>query len=564
MTFKSKRDLIAVETDGFSVLSLVMEMKSGKAKARDLVETTGPGFSRALENGCRHLRTRVPKLPRRAILVAHDVFPAVLELPVDPASPRSHFEMTELVRWEIEPYFSQAVTGYPIGTILVGKGWMSLEQFAMVLERSKHSQHTSTGTLREGGKLPSRFGEIAIQLGFVDRRQLQEGLELQEHLRAMGDNFVCGWMPVRSQQEAGPWKWLVCAINSSRRESYRKAFEACGLELESIYPLFGTNASSRHGKAGKQASLINVQKGALAHVELSGSSIEALTVHYHSHPAMDATKCLDFADLQNKEEVWIAGRSPEMKEIKSGLAGRISGQVEYLKTQLQQKGVSRVARGFLAGVTDAVTHAMGAAAEGSCVCVPVRDPAPPLVRRPVTWWAAAAVALLLSVGFSEYYFYSHERQKTTELTQLQGKLQRQKNEVEAIKKHNRTISALEEKLVAMRSEQEGVARKRVALERFLRSRTEYPAEVLTALGKSAGSDVSVERVVDHSDGTLEIDVWSLTEESLQRFAHAVIGELRDWQLLEAKSSVIPKIGQYELPGFALALLLESSKEGRKP
>ena len=563
-SLKRQREFVAVETDGFSVLSTVMRMEAGNAKALAFVETREKEFSNALSSGVQQLRATLSKLPRKALLVAPDLFPAIIELPVDPAQPRRHAEMQEIVRWEIEPYFSQVVAGYPIGTILVGNGLMKAEQVSEVLANMATRKDSWSATKNQPAGSRS-FGEIAVELGFVDRAQVKEALDLQARMRAPGEDYACGWTSVSSEQSAGQWRWLACAIDAKRREGYRRAFDSAGLELQRIYPLFGTSASSMNGKSVQQASILDIHRGALGHVELSpDATIESLSVHYHTQPTLDANKCIELARLEDKEQVWLSGRSRSIKELADELSSQLSGKVECVRQRFEHNGAAKFVPGFLGGVAGAVADAVGATSGGRSVCVEMRDPGPPLAKRPRLWWAAVIGVLLLAVGTLESRFYFQRETKGRDLLNLQAGLRLSEDNIRAIEEHNAAIEALRKKLDTAQNEHLKAGREKASLETAINAREGFPLAVLNALANSVNDAVHVERAAEHPDGTLEIDAWSLTEEALQRFAHSVLGELRDWQLVEKKSSVIPQVGRFELPGFALELELESPKSMGAP
>lgn len=554
-SLKRHRELVAVETDGFSVLCTVMRVDGSRTKAVAVAETHDREFSVALSQGLSRLRAQIGKLPRKAVLVTSDAFPAVLELPVDPRQPRSHDEMAELVRWEIEPYLSQVLGAYPLGTILASKGWMSPEQVSRVLAAARESSEPSLTNV--GGTAQQRFGELAVSLGFVERRQIDEALDIQGRIRTTSDQLVCGWTPLDSESGTAPWKWLVCAMDSTRREAYRAAFEAAGLDLDRVYPLFGTSVSSLNGSLAHRASVIDVYKGALGHVELSNSRIESLAVHYHSHPALDADTCLQLAELAGKEEVWISGRSRSLREFEGELSERVPGQVRCVRSRIEQRGAAKAASGFLGAISGAVADAVEMAPRGRSVFVRMRDPAPPVSRRPALWWIAAVCLFVLALGPLEYYFYSQRTNQTSELSSQQRQLQQNKDTIRAIEDQNTVIGDLNKKLSESIGALFKVGRERIALRSGLHRRSEFPTAVLNAVARSVNQDVSVDRIAERLDGSLEIDAWSLSEESLQRFAREVLAGLEEWKLAETNSSVFPRIGRYDLPGFTLELTLDS-------
>src|SRR5690606_19169175 len=94
-----------------------------------------------------------------------------------------------------------------------------------------------------------RYGELAIEMGFVSQQQVDECLARQAWLRSESDEFSCGWVPQTVRREAGyeeelngddgAYPWLVSGANIGVMRQWGQAFAAHKVLLDEVYPLIG-------------------------------------------------------------------------------------------------------------------------------------------------------------------------------------------------------------------------------------------------------------------------------------------------------------------------------------
>lgn len=213
----------------------VARLRRGVWEFSEPVESARTDFQGALDELLERLAARgLSNLPRRTDLFSDHVIAAELKLPIDPARPRPRSEMTEIVRWELDPLIMERIAGHPLGEILVERGRFEAHDVQSVL--AEQTERRAGAALARGRH---RFGALSLELGLIDREQLEECLTLQQRYREFGESCLCGFQGRRSQVASAPGKfaWMACGVDAARAEEWRAALAERGLRLERIFPL---------------------------------------------------------------------------------------------------------------------------------------------------------------------------------------------------------------------------------------------------------------------------------------------------------------------------------------
>lgn len=199
-------------------------------QAGPVVSAPIPDFAGALDALRAALEAAGERPPVRVLLATSLVVPARIDLPVALDRPRQPAQMHELVRSEIEPSVAEFGAFWNIGAVLSAQG--ALDETAR--ERLSLELALRREQLRSQ---PLRFGELALELGLIDRDALERALRMQESLQSLEAEFACGWLGRKDSD--GRAVWLGAAVGNRLYRSWTEALKTRGLQLVGALPLVG-------------------------------------------------------------------------------------------------------------------------------------------------------------------------------------------------------------------------------------------------------------------------------------------------------------------------------------
>lgn len=183
-------------------------------------------FGAALDEVMPQLAAVSPVRPRRVALAARHVLPAVVDLPVQPDKPRRPEQMRELIQADLEPVLGEFGSLWSMGALLQARGYLTpAEREQITLEEAVRRQNRSNQL---------RYGEIAIELGMIEREALDECLDQQAALQNLEASVMAGW---RGRIEDKHPLWLVCGVGQATYNEWREALSRRGLQLSATLPL---------------------------------------------------------------------------------------------------------------------------------------------------------------------------------------------------------------------------------------------------------------------------------------------------------------------------------------
>lgn len=254
-------NLLVLHHDGFSVTAALVHagisgqviQASASSRAIDIMVAMAEVVEKIRAAGVR-------KLPKQAVLVTASAMAALIHLPVHPDKPRPALQMKELVRWELEPLFAQQNTRWCIGSLLMGRGYISQKNRAAVMQKI-HADNALSSQ-----RTTVRFGDAARQMDFITRDQIDECLSLQEKLMQFEDETLCGWAAQKISDdeeidEAAPrYPWFATGVSDGQRKQWVNACWHQKITLKSIYPLLGTAYNTIPWHKDRDELLIDVQQ----------------------------------------------------------------------------------------------------------------------------------------------------------------------------------------------------------------------------------------------------------------------------------------------------------------
>lgn len=268
--------LLAFFTDGFNLHGALIHAGLGGQQVQAAGTSAAVDYRNAVADVISQLRDQgMKKPPRKAALISTSAISALVWLPVKADTLRPREQMQELVRWELEPLYAMQGNQWRLGALLMGRGCMTREQRIAVVEARLANKV-------QGADLGSnRFGELAIEMGFVSKEHVDECLALQEKLIHPDDDIVCGWSPQEppeadAETDSVQSPWLVAGIGRSYLNAWASAFRRNKLSLEWLYPALGAGFASLDKKvagdflyvdvAQEQMSVMHGRPGAVSSV----------------------------------------------------------------------------------------------------------------------------------------------------------------------------------------------------------------------------------------------------------------------------------------------------------
>lgn len=207
--------------------------------ARIVFEAASPqaDFAAALDDVLAQMAAAKQKKPARAALAARQLLPLTVALAIAPEKPRPAAQMCALARDELEMARAEFGSLWSFGTLLAARGHLT------AADREAVAAHRESR--REGMATSLRYGEIALELGLIDRPAIDQCLRLQERLQNVDGEQVAGWNGRLHDKEP---LWLACTAEREQHRAWARALSARGLSLATSLP-FAWLASEDDGEA---------------------------------------------------------------------------------------------------------------------------------------------------------------------------------------------------------------------------------------------------------------------------------------------------------------------------
>jgi len=539
---KGLSGILVFQYDGFVLSGGVAKIVNGS------VEMEGEAVSRAVELSAAigevldALRPEKGRLPRHAVLVSAGMVCTMMDLPVDPQKPRKDEEMKELVKWELEPLFTEQNDIWMIGAVLLGRGYITREQ------RQDIAVNLELATSATGGRRLTRFGELAVEMGIVTRAQLDECLLLQERLVMMDEDAECGWQAEIIQDPDGAERsaWLGTAIGQSTRQKWVKAFQNNKISLDWIYPANTSSIGQIMPSAQTEGEKVILEVHQEQLVCIRANNRYVLACHTQKRNGMELTAdvCVDACHEQMRpgiSVIYLVGGSPELA---SGIAVKLDRQV----IPINDKQV------YLKAVT---THLFGGAAGSLGVRVKAKDPSPPVYKN-FEFLRLAAIGIVLGgiIGTEALTRYDILK-KEQELERLDKEF----NEKLKINKQMQGLNTQTKKLLSKVKEKQAevseTTKKLAVINDILIDRLDLVPGLLTALKSSISDEVVIDAIIEDRAKTNHflLSGWALTDTSAQLFVNNLNSSLSRWELMVIDDAVIRQSNTFGVAGYMLTLMI---------
>jgi hypothetical protein len=572
LPFAKPSQLLVCETDGFSLRAAVLRRVDDEMELVCQARTEQVDMAEGLADVIAVLKAEGWEGGGSAILLSPAVFSTLVELPANPKKPRPLPQMLELVRWEAEPLLLQHMTRWSVGHLLVGQGYMTEDQAQAVMDMQQGKTNaSSTLAIAEQFSL-RRFGDLAVELGYIKRSQLNACLTGQEWLKADDEIIECGWTAQGPVEDIpGTFNWLIGCVHQSLLQRWAAAFAKYGVKLRAMYPLTGC-APALLPDGERNAVILETQTGlGFSSRLIDGRS--SLIQHYQNLHMSELDICLESYHALHappRDPVWLACWPPA-----ADLPDEFAQMLELEVRQLSHPLVGAIVSPGMAG---AASQTLGLADEQCCVGVRVGGPLPPVRDRLEVRAAALLLLLLALAGISELSLWL----RYSSMERYKARVDASWQSIDAAAQRiNAQIAAIEErkqKIKALRAEQKRIE----ALTRFydeeIPERMGLVKGVLGMLQTVVDDEVVIERLDERGkhipkpvpnapaapakpdDKTVEaanlvLEAWALNETAAQTFVQRVSNIVRGWNLQVRDPKVAFGKGPLSANGFNVSMRL---------
>jgi hypothetical protein len=495
-------------------------------------------------------------------MMAPGVVSALLDLPVEPSKPRPPTQMQELIRWELDPYFSEFNDLWNIGAILQGRGFLTPElrhEIAVELEL----RHSDMG----GGLSLIRFGELAMEMGSVTRNQLDECLASQERMVTQDVTLTCGWHLQQwggDEDEEAQHAWQVCGIANFRRKQWVGLLAQQGVKLGWFFPHLGALLAllGEVEMPAQERVLLELQQEQVACYRLLGSKL--VSQHVIPRPSDQAqlvAACIDLCSEHMRPDVdsilvhgWPESDLVQLQRLGEALNRDVATLISCLDSK-------RYTDGAVEGNASLYLHALAIhtkqlSQQRAGVRVEAVDPPPPMWKNPEFWRYAAPA--LLAVGVLSHGIWSHVElyRFKVELAHLEDDREERSQIASSATQMEGEVKRLNDQIRIHQSKLETSIKTLDRLENVLLARQVQVPQFLRGIARSVNAFVVVDAIEEsvNPPGFL-VQGWAARDASAQEFAKELEGVMADLGYMVAQTEVRAALGRTGVRGYGVGIWL---------
>lgn len=481
--------------------------------------STLPDFNVAVAEVVKHMREH-GWVGKHAVLLTPSVLLTMLDLPIPQKNKLAPAEVAEKINWELEPLITQHLSSLALGRLLVALGFMTAEQVDDVISQQSYANVTRN---EDAGKTFTykRFGEVAIEMAYINQAQLQKCLGIQSWFQSTGDEVKCGWsaqglLASDDASISNRYQWLASGVNQSLLRQWQAAFTAHQIKLEYLYPLVGCAASMPDltTKDVKQQLLLEVYESVIVGVVIAGNRI--INLHIQSSTLQDT--------LANIAETYHTLEAPEINAV--WLVDSVSGnevQASKLHSNLGVLGslpiktLARPSHLVTVGMLGAARHMFKMKGAHRVAGVPVSNPQPSLLQRLEIRAFLAGLALLLIIGLAEVVLQIRQSLIESELERVSKDLKVIDDAIARTQAKVDAIKLLKDNIKTLQAEQKRNDGATHLLSADLTKRNETIISLLNALSRSVSEDVVINKIAEDTIYGFTINAWALNDKFAQEF-----------------------------------------------
>lgn len=508
----------------------------------------------------------------QAVLLTPAAMSSLIELPINPKKPKPLAQMQALIRWEAEPLLMQQQNQWSIGYLMIKQGLMTAEQVNHIRGIQQANKPAGMGIGAQQRSNFQRFGELALEHGYVDKERLNGFVQCQSWLRSDEEDIECGWQPQAAVKDApGIYNWLISCVYKSVINRWVDAFKSHGITLSKVFPL--TGASNGLLKTNHQEQmLLEAGPGIVTITALSKGQINQFQAH-HSAALETYDACLEAyhaASTDSIEEIWLSSHGESDHSLYQSLVEVFNKPVHFLSGTDPATGVTP-------GMLGAASLVTGLSDETILVPVQVGGPKPPLIQRQEIQLAGVAAILLLVIVGAEITMHLQQNRLAEQKTVLDERAKTLDEAVKRITAINDQIEARKNLLKEQQTSQQRMEARMTFFGEELPERNMLLQAVLGTLQNALNDHIVINSIDEmgkrlpmvganqpvQSDvielDNFNIDAWSLSESAAQEFIQALKDAAATWNLIVRDVQILERSGPLSLDGYAVALSLVKVK-----
>lgn len=539
--------VLVIVHDGVALTGAAVVRKGKQWRIAGSGRSSAASFSAAVGDVLGQCAVRVQK----AILVCGSTVSALVDLPIEADQPKPAREMLGLVRWELEPLMAEQAAAWNLGAVLMARGHIDQQGRQLLVEEQARRQSGGSGA-------SPRFGEIAIDLGLVQREQIEECLAAQSQLQSLDDHVVCAWSDQGVPSEGGRSLWLAGGIGLAVQQRWIDACARHDVRLETIVPLAGAGFLA-HSATPEAGVYVELTANTASVLRLRGGSPERLAVRPVSgERAVDVLHGM-LADFLLPDDTVIRAfvPRPDAAQICEALHQATGRRIDVPKPVTDGGAAQEMHPAVSAWLPllTAVVHSNRVAGGRVLPSLPAAEPLPPPIRRPQTW--AMAGAVLLTVCVSSYEVIAAVRQKwmQNEVAELSGLKARNEQQVLKAAEDKRKATALVQEVEKIKAEHQAAQQALDFYRKDLGGRREFLHTTMKVLPEVVSSEVVLESVEEVRWFELSVKAWSISQSAAYRFAKDMTAGLGDWRFEVHDLQVKAQSGRAGQEGYGLQFRL---------
>ncbi|MBE0440362.1 MAG: hypothetical protein IBX57_11540 [Gammaproteobacteria bacterium] len=566
LRFGKSTELLVCETDGFSLRGSVLSRAGSTITASYHANVQTTDMAEAVVELVGQLKASGWQ-GGHAVLLSPAVLSTLIELPVNPKKPRPLNQMMELVRWEAEPLLIQHTTRWSVGHLLVGQGYITADQAEAIIDLQQ-GKANEAGGLNLAEKFSSRrFGDLAEELGYIRRSQLNACLAGQEWLKSDDELIECGWSPQAEVADVpGMFNWLVSCVNQGLLQRWIDVFAKQGVVLEAMYPLIGCSASLITDNKTNDV-LIEVSRQMAFATTINAGKITAQQWYGNNDKEPYAAALESYHGLNPPLDipVWLASSVT----LPNNLLAEVNDALEADVVALDMSPISDTVSAGMVGAAHQFWQLSG---KDRCAGVRLGGPLPPPLQRLEIRAVMLVATLMLLIAISEVWLMMErtlvEKDKAvidarwqtidTSIKQMNTKIA----EIDKLKKEVAERELAQVRMNALVTFYNQAIPERKSLIKgilgIMQSAT--PNEVIINSIDELGKRVPVRAAPVTPNSQIDkrvevenfnVEAWALTEISAQRFLQIMEEALEPWGMEVRDSVVQTGVGPLNLNGFTV-------------
>lgn len=575
-TLKKKGHCLVFSFDGYVLCGAMVDKPGTDPSIRAVGYSTNLNRQNAIAEVISQLKNAgVKKIPKIAVMASPEAITGMVDIPVDPSKPKANAQMQELVRWEIEPQISEYVQKWTMANFLVQLGYLSHEDAqsvqAELLQR------------RGVGRQLIRFEEVAVDMNYLSRDQLNQAFVAQERMVALDGSMNCAWSPqsyrINDYDEEKEHLWYASALPDAIRHQWYQFFAKNKISLKQFYPLAGLSQvaipklSGEAAHQGEERLLLEVYKERIIAFYFNGHALVDIRSWGYEPGQLADTAVNALLEMQrpSTKQIYCAcygGDNIALAQLLSE-EGKLHVQALPAPDMPSNNTVSAQGDSLPIYLIALANYFSGESSDLSVVMpLTAGDPKPPMWKNTDFWRVAIPVLVLGAVGVNEAYMQyrlktaketlsgtradrekmAQERQQNTQLANL---AKEEKNKYEQLDKEIKTIAPL------------------LKQEELLFQRNNNIIDVLQSLASSVSPEVVVDKLIEPNRNyskrqSFYLEGWAVSNTAAQRFSENLGRNVNSSGFTVRSVSISSAYGRHGAKGFGISLWLIGGERKTPP